>query len=208
MIASLCLATDLGMGFPLEHGLHSTLVAARLGERLGIDPPTAAQTYYGCLLFYAGCTADAEIAADLFDTGALLRHFTPVVFGSRAQTMAGILRALASQDRALPARALQVAGKLPRAASRTSAPHRRHVRGRADAQRPARHARLGAGPVRPLHRALGRQGRAGRPPRGRDPARRCGSSRWLGTRRSNTCSAARSSPYGCSGSGPAARSTR
>jgi len=57
VIAALCLATDLAIGLPFEHGLHSTLVAMRLGERLGVDSETAFRTYYGCLLFYAGCTA-------------------------------------------------------------------------------------------------------------------------------------------------------
>jgi len=41
MIAALCLATDLGMGLPFEHGLHSTLVAMRIADRLGVDPETA-----------------------------------------------------------------------------------------------------------------------------------------------------------------------
>jgi hypothetical protein len=39
--AALSLATDLGMGLPYEHGLHSTLVALRLAERLGVDAETA-----------------------------------------------------------------------------------------------------------------------------------------------------------------------
>ena len=30
LVAALCLATDLGMGFPFEHGLHTTLIATRL----------------------------------------------------------------------------------------------------------------------------------------------------------------------------------
>ena len=62
-MAALSLATDLGIGVPLEHGLQSTLLAMRLGERLGVDSATASQTYYACLLFYVGCTADAEVAA-------------------------------------------------------------------------------------------------------------------------------------------------
>lgn len=115
VIAALSLATDLGMGLPFEHGLHSTLAAMRLGERLGVDSETASLTYYGCLLFYVGCTADAEIAADLFDDEALVRHFTPVMFGSRAQTMAGIARALAPSEMRMPRRALHAAGRLPRA---------------------------------------------------------------------------------------------
>jgi hypothetical protein len=31
VIGSLCLATDLGMGLPLEHGLQSTMLATRPG---------------------------------------------------------------------------------------------------------------------------------------------------------------------------------
>ena len=82
LVAALCLATDLAMGFPLEHGLHSTVVAMRIADRLGVDQRTAQETYFGCLLFYAGCTADAEIAAETFADGALLEHFTPVAFGA------------------------------------------------------------------------------------------------------------------------------
>ena len=33
VIAALSLATDLGAGLPLEHGLASTLIAMRLSER-------------------------------------------------------------------------------------------------------------------------------------------------------------------------------
>ncbi|MGZ5362351.1 MAG: hypothetical protein ACXWF3_12180 [Solirubrobacterales bacterium] len=36
LVAALCLATDLGMGFPFEHGLHSPLIATRLADRLGV----------------------------------------------------------------------------------------------------------------------------------------------------------------------------
>jgi HD-GYP domain-containing protein (c-di-GMP phosphodiesterase class II) len=114
VIGSLCLATDLGMGLPLEHGLQSTLFAMRLADRLGVDSGTASQTYYGCLLFYVGCTVDAEISAGLF-RGSLLRHFNPVMFGTPAQTMAGIVRALVDPDSAPPVRALQAVGRLPRA---------------------------------------------------------------------------------------------
>jgi HD-GYP domain-containing protein (c-di-GMP phosphodiesterase class II) len=120
----MCLATDLGMGLPFEHGLHSTLVAMRLGERLRIDAAAASQTYYACLLFYIGCTADAEITAELFpDETALLKYFTPVMFGSRAETMGGIMRAVAPPGSPLPMRAAQVARRLPRAVRG----HRRHL---------------------------------------------------------------------------------
>ncbi len=124
VIAALCLATDLGMGLPFEHGLHSTLVAMRLGERLELDAETASQTYYACLLFYVGCTADAEINAELFrDETALLTYFTPAMFGSQRQAIAGIMRALAPPGSAPPVRAVQIARRLPKAVRG----HRRHL---------------------------------------------------------------------------------
>jgi HD-GYP domain-containing protein (c-di-GMP phosphodiesterase class II) len=109
------LATDLGLGVPLEHGLHSTLAAMRLGGRLGVDAKTAAQTYYVCLLLHVGCTADADIAAETFgDDAALRTHFYPVMFGSRSETMAGVVRALASPESPPLVRAVQMARGLPR----------------------------------------------------------------------------------------------
>lgn len=124
VIAALCLATDLGMGLPFEHGLHSTLVAMRLADRLDLDAETASQTYYACLLFYAGCTADAEINADLFpDETALLTYFTPAMFGSQREAIVGIMRALAPPGRPVAVRAAEVARRLPKAVRG----HRRHL---------------------------------------------------------------------------------
>jgi HD-GYP domain-containing protein (c-di-GMP phosphodiesterase class II) len=116
VVAALSLATDLGMGFPLEHSLYSAVVAMRLAGRLGVDAGTASQTYYGGLLSYIGCTADAEIAAGLFEEGALLKHFAPVMFGSPAQTMAGVIRALAGSHGPAPVRAVRGVARLPGAA--------------------------------------------------------------------------------------------
>lgn len=123
LIASLCLATDLGMDLPFEHGLQSTLFAMRLAERVGVDSATSTQTFYGCLLFYVGCTADADVSAELFDDGALVAHFAPVMFGSRLQTMAGIARALAGSGAWSASGAVRAAHRLPGAL----AGHHRHV---------------------------------------------------------------------------------
>ena len=117
VIAALSLATDLATRLPLEHGLESTLAAMRLSERLGVDDETARQTYYGCLLFYVGCTADAEVAADLFDESALVSHLAPSMFGSPRESMLGTLRALAPLEGPAPVRAVAAARKLPRAVS-------------------------------------------------------------------------------------------
>lgn len=123
VIGSLCLATDLAMGFPFEHGLQSTLVAMRLADRLGLDQQAALETYFGCLLFYAGCTTDAEVASEVFRDGALYEHFQPVIFGSPGETVAGVMRALADPDRGRFARTLQGAARFPRAARG----HQRHM---------------------------------------------------------------------------------
>ena len=69
LVASLSLATDLAMGLPREHGLESTIIGGRLAGGLGVDDDTASQAYYGSLLYYIGCTADAEISAELFPWG-------------------------------------------------------------------------------------------------------------------------------------------
>jgi hypothetical protein len=104
----------------LEHGLHSTPIAMRLGERLGVDDAeTASQTYYACLLFHVGCTVDAEIAVETFgDDAALRTHFYPVMFGSRPEMMAGLLRALPPPGSPPLPRALQIARGLPKAVRR------------------------------------------------------------------------------------------
>ena len=115
VVGALCLGTDLGMGLPFEHGLRSTLIAMRLAERLGVEGQEASETYYACLLSYAGCTADAEILAETFG-GALTTHVAPVMRGSQREVVAGILRALPDPGNPATLRAIQIARRLPRAA--------------------------------------------------------------------------------------------
>ena len=117
VIAALSLATDLGIGVPLEHGLHSTLIGMRLCERLGVDAETASQTYYGCLLFYVGCTAPADISTEMFgEDDALTTYATPFRFGARTEMMLGMLRAFAPPGSSPLPRALRVARGLPKLA--------------------------------------------------------------------------------------------
>jgi HD-GYP domain-containing protein (c-di-GMP phosphodiesterase class II) len=113
LIAALCLGTDLGMGFPFEHGLHTTLIAMRLADRLGVDRDTALETYYGCLLSHAGCTTEAHLAAEVFG-GSLTTHLNPVMFGSGREVFTGLLRALPDPHSSALVRAAQTARRLPR----------------------------------------------------------------------------------------------
>jgi HD-GYP domain-containing protein (c-di-GMP phosphodiesterase class II) len=113
VIATLCLGTDLGMGFPFEHGLHTNLIAMRLADRLDLGRETAVQTYYASLLTHAGCTTDAHVTAGVFG-GSLTTHMNPVMYGSGRQVVAGLLRALPDPDRPAAVRAVQTARRLPR----------------------------------------------------------------------------------------------
>ena len=117
VIASLSLATDLGIGVPLEHGLDSTQVAMRLGRRLDVDAGTMSQVYYTCLLFYVGCTANSDVAAEIFgDHNALTTYGAPVRFGSRMERVAGLMHAVAPPTGTMLVRARQLAFGLPKLA--------------------------------------------------------------------------------------------
>jgi len=115
LIAALCLATDLGMAFPFEHGLHTTLIAMRLADKLGIDRPSASQTYYACLLSHAGCTTEAHVAAEIFG-GSLTTNLNPVMYGSGLDVIKGLLRALPDPGSPTLVRSVQTARRLPRMA--------------------------------------------------------------------------------------------
>jgi HD-GYP domain-containing protein (c-di-GMP phosphodiesterase class II) len=121
LAAALCLATDLGMAFPFEHGLHTTLIAMRLADRLGVDRQTLRETYYASLLAHAGCTADAHVTPLVFGD-SLTTKFHPGAFGSGREVLGGLLRALPDPGRAAPVRAFQAARRFPRMARETR-PH-------------------------------------------------------------------------------------
>jgi HD-GYP domain-containing protein (c-di-GMP phosphodiesterase class II) len=79
LMAALSIATDLGMGQPLESALCSCVVAMRLGEALNLDGDTLRDVYYQSLLRYIGCNADTYAMAALFgDELALRRDFAGV----------------------------------------------------------------------------------------------------------------------------------
>jgi HD-GYP domain-containing protein (c-di-GMP phosphodiesterase class II) len=61
LVASLCLATDLATGQPLEHGLRRTLLAVWLGEELGLSPDDLSTTFYVALLGTVGCILDGAV---------------------------------------------------------------------------------------------------------------------------------------------------
>jgi HD-GYP domain-containing protein (c-di-GMP phosphodiesterase class II) len=63
LAAAFSLAMDLGLGLPMEHVLRSWLIAARLADRLDLEPQARACLYYVMMLAWVGCVADtAEVA--------------------------------------------------------------------------------------------------------------------------------------------------
>ena len=91
--ASLSLATDLGMGFPWEHGLAATMSAMRLCDLVGVDPSTRQHTYYLTLLAYVGCSADA-VQKDRIYEGPIVADIVPVIWGGPLQQLRVLVRAL------------------------------------------------------------------------------------------------------------------
>jgi hypothetical protein len=66
LVGSFSLATDLGLGQPMDHVLRSWRIAAGLGERLGVEPSERAALYYVVTLAWVGCVADTPEVAALF----------------------------------------------------------------------------------------------------------------------------------------------
>lgn len=114
VIGAACLATDLGMGFPFEHGIEATLVSSRLARMLDVDIETEAEVFYVSLLMYLGCNTDSEPNLRIF-AGSGLENITPHQFGSNLEMLRGVVRALPDPDASALARSYQVISRLPKA---------------------------------------------------------------------------------------------
>jgi HD-GYP domain-containing protein (c-di-GMP phosphodiesterase class II)/DNA-binding CsgD family transcriptional regulator len=121
VVAALCLATDLGMGFPFEHGLEATLMTMRLVDLLEVDSDTAADTFYASLLMYVGCTTDADVSSRIFP-GGLTVNMTPVEYGSSREGLAAAVKAVTPPHLSVVQSLYERARKLPDAA-RFRKPH-------------------------------------------------------------------------------------
>lgn len=108
------MATDLGMGFPLEHGLHATLMAARLADLMNVDQETKRHSYYLCLMVYVGCTTDAYKGTQIF-AGPQTENFIPYLFGSSSERAMGALRAMPPPGAGGVRKVYETAKRVPRA---------------------------------------------------------------------------------------------
>ena len=76
LVATLSLATDLGLGQPMEHVLRSCRIALGVGAEIGLTERERAAAYYVTLLAWVGCTADSAELAGRFGDDIALRADT------------------------------------------------------------------------------------------------------------------------------------
>lgn len=73
LMMSLSLATDLGMGQPMEFALSSCILAVRLAEKCGYSDEALREVYYQALLRYIGCNAETDWLASIVGDEQRLR---------------------------------------------------------------------------------------------------------------------------------------
>ena len=73
LMAALSLATDLGMGQPMEFALSSCLLGVRLAEKCGYSMEALREVYYQALLRYIGCNAETDWLASIAGDEQALR---------------------------------------------------------------------------------------------------------------------------------------
>ena len=74
LLGAFSLATDLGLGQPMDHVLRSWRIAARLGDHVGLQPHERGALYYVTTLAWVGCVADTPEVAAVFGDDIAFRH--------------------------------------------------------------------------------------------------------------------------------------
>lgn len=122
LMAALSLATDLGMGQPLEQALRTCLIALELGERLGVSETELSDIFYTALLRFLGCTADAREFAAMNggDDIALRAAIAPVLGAAPREFATQVIPKIGAGQRPLR-RAHLVAGMMTRGKERARA---------------------------------------------------------------------------------------
>lgn len=106
LLASLSLATDLGTGQPLGHGLRTSLIAVDIARHMGLDPEIVRSVQQVSLLRFLGCTADAYETAQVTggDEISFNASMAPVLYGSSVRLFGGLIANL-GRGEPLPKRA-------------------------------------------------------------------------------------------------------
>jgi HD-GYP domain-containing protein (c-di-GMP phosphodiesterase class II) len=94
---ALSLASDLGTGQPVEHGLRTCWLSLAVADALGLDQATRSCVYYVALLRFVGCTSDASETAALAggDDVAFNGRMAPMLAARSGEGMRFFVRHLA-----------------------------------------------------------------------------------------------------------------
>jgi len=85
VVAVLSMATDLGLGLPMEHAVRTCLISMELGRRLGMSSAELGDLYYLTLLRMLGCTSGSAQYAYFFgDEVAFSRDTQHLDYGDAA----------------------------------------------------------------------------------------------------------------------------
>jgi HD domain len=100
VMAALSLATDLGTDQPLEHGLRTAVLCARLAAATGCDELESADAFHLGLLHSIGCTSDAHEAAALYGEDLRYRSDFAEIDPGRPRELLGFLWRRTAESRA------------------------------------------------------------------------------------------------------------
>jgi HD-GYP domain-containing protein (c-di-GMP phosphodiesterase class II) len=146
LVGAMSLASDLGTGMPLEHGLRTCLLATRLADAAGCDEHVRADAWMVALLHAVGCTSDAHEAAVLYGDDLAVRAAYAVIDPARPAELLGFLRTNAGAGRTGPTRAAAFLAALAAGSRRPRAAFAQHcevaelIAGRLGVQDGAAHA--------------------------------------------------------------------
>jgi HD-GYP domain-containing protein (c-di-GMP phosphodiesterase class II) len=110
LLAALSLATDLGSGLPLDHALHTCVIAVRLADAAEVTRGERDATFHTALLHAVGCTSNAHESAALFGDDVRARAAWATIDPARQTEVLRFLTAAATG--APPARLRTVARAL------------------------------------------------------------------------------------------------
>lgn len=79
VLRAMSVATDLGLGQPVEHLERASRIALRLGRRLGLDDEALQQVYEVSLLTYVGCPVYGDDVSSVFGDDIDFRSRVPEV---------------------------------------------------------------------------------------------------------------------------------
>ncbi len=97
IIGTLAMATDLGLGLPIEHAIRACLMSIEMGRRLGLAPAELSELYYLTLLRMLGCTSGSADNAYFFgDEVAFGRETQHLDYGDAARFGAWVMTSFAA----------------------------------------------------------------------------------------------------------------